>query len=66
MHRCIATSVQWRDSNISTNWDMVDDGVGILPSFFFDLLEIARKTANGLLGEGPKRRTREGGVNGSR
>jgi hypothetical protein len=36
--RYIATSVQQRDSNISTNWDMVDDGVGVLPSVFFELL----------------------------
>jgi hypothetical protein len=36
--RYIATSVQWRDSNISTNWGMVDDGVGVLPSVFFELL----------------------------
>jgi hypothetical protein len=38
MQRYIATSVQRRDSNISTNWGMVDDGVGILPSVFFELL----------------------------
>jgi hypothetical protein len=36
--RYITTSVQRRDSNISTNWDMVDDGVGVLPSVFFELL----------------------------
>jgi hypothetical protein len=40
------------DSNISKNLGMVDDGVGILPSVFFELiLEIVRKTANRLLGE---------------
>jgi hypothetical protein len=38
MQRYIATSVQRRDSNISTNWGMVDDGVGILPSVFFEFL----------------------------
>jgi hypothetical protein len=36
--RYIATSVQRRNSNISTNWDMVDDGVGVLPSVFSKLL----------------------------
>jgi hypothetical protein len=36
--RYIATSVQQRDSNISTIWDMVEDGVGVLPSVFFELL----------------------------
>jgi hypothetical protein len=31
---------------------MVNDGVGVLPSVFFELLrEIVRKTANSLLGE---------------
>jgi hypothetical protein len=35
MQRYIATSIQRRDSNISMNWGMVDDGVGILPSVFF-------------------------------
>jgi hypothetical protein len=59
MHRCIATSVQRRDSNISTIWDMVDDGVGILPSVFFELLlGITRKTANSLLGEWAEQRQR--------
>jgi hypothetical protein len=38
MQRYIATSVQRRGSNISTNWGMVDDGVGVLPSVFFKLL----------------------------
>jgi hypothetical protein len=38
MQRYIATSVQWRDSNISMIWSMVDDGVGILPLVFFELL----------------------------
>jgi hypothetical protein len=38
MQRYIATSVQRRDSNISMNWGMVGDGVGILPSVFFKLL----------------------------
>jgi hypothetical protein len=36
--RYIATSIQRRDSNISTNWDMADDGGGVLPSVFFELL----------------------------
>jgi hypothetical protein len=36
--RYIATTVQRRDSNISTIWDMVEDGVGVLPSVFFELL----------------------------
>jgi hypothetical protein len=36
--RYIATSVQRRNANISTNWDMVDDGVGVLPSVFSKLL----------------------------
>jgi hypothetical protein len=39
--RYIATSVQRRDSNISTNWDMADDGDGVLPSVFFELLREA-------------------------
>jgi hypothetical protein len=31
------------------NWGMVDDGVGVLPSVFFELvLEIMRKTAKQL------------------
>jgi hypothetical protein len=37
MQRYIATSVQRRDSNISTNWGMVDDGAGVLLSIFFEL-----------------------------
>jgi hypothetical protein len=36
--RYIATSVQRRDSNIFTIWDLVDDGGGVLPSVFFELL----------------------------
>jgi hypothetical protein len=36
--RYITTSFQRRDSNISTIWDMVEDGVGVLPSVFFELL----------------------------
>jgi hypothetical protein len=39
--RYIATSVQRRDTNISTIWDMADDGVGVLPSVFFELLREA-------------------------
>jgi hypothetical protein len=38
MQKYIATSVQRRDSNISMMWGMVDDGVGVLPSVFFELL----------------------------
>jgi hypothetical protein len=38
MQRYIAASVQRRDSNISTNWGMVDDGAGVLLSVFFELL----------------------------
>jgi hypothetical protein len=41
MQRYIATSVQRRDSNISPIWDMVDDGGGVLPSVFFELLREA-------------------------
>jgi hypothetical protein len=41
MQRYIATSVQRRDSNISTIWDMADDGVGVLPPVFFKLLQEA-------------------------
>jgi hypothetical protein len=38
---------------------MVDDGVGVLPSVFFELLlEIVRKTANSLLGEWAEQRQR--------
>jgi hypothetical protein len=37
MQKYIATSVQRRDSKISMIWGMVDDGVGVLPSVFFDL-----------------------------
>jgi hypothetical protein len=29
MQRYIATSVQRRDSNVSTNWGLVDDGAGV-------------------------------------
>jgi hypothetical protein len=36
--RYIATSIQRRASNISTIWDMAADGVGVLPSVFFELL----------------------------
>jgi hypothetical protein len=39
MQRYIAASVQWRDSNISPIWDMVDDGGGVLPSVFFELFQ---------------------------
>jgi hypothetical protein len=49
MQRYIATSVQRRGSNISTNWDMVDDDVGFFlrssSSFFWRWL---MKTANQL------------------
>jgi hypothetical protein len=49
MQRYIATSVQRRDSNISTIWDMVDDEVGFFlrssSSFFWRWLT---KTANQL------------------
>jgi hypothetical protein len=38
MQRYIAASVRRRDSNISMIWGMVDDGVGVLPSAFFELL----------------------------
>jgi hypothetical protein len=38
MQRYIAASVQRRDSNISMNWGMVDDGAGVLLSVFFELL----------------------------
>jgi hypothetical protein len=38
MQRYIASSVQRRDSNISMNWGMVDDGAGVLLSVFFELL----------------------------
>jgi hypothetical protein len=38
MQRYIAASVQQRDSNISTNWGMVDDAAGVLLSVFFELL----------------------------
>jgi hypothetical protein len=41
MQRYIAASVQRRDSNISPIWDMVDDGGGVLPSVFFELLREA-------------------------
>jgi hypothetical protein len=41
MQRYIAASVQRRDSNISPIWDMVDDGGGVLPSIFFELLREA-------------------------
>jgi hypothetical protein len=41
MQRYIAASVQRRDSNISPIWDMVDDGGGVHPSVFFDLLQEA-------------------------
>jgi hypothetical protein len=37
MQRYIAASVQQRDSNISTNGGMVDDGGGVLLSVFFEL-----------------------------
>jgi hypothetical protein len=39
--RYIAASVQRRDSNVSPIWDMVDDGGGVLPSVFFELLREA-------------------------
>jgi hypothetical protein len=59
MQRYIATSVQRRNSNISMNWGMVDDGVGVLPSVFFELLrEIVRKTATSFLGEWAEQRQR--------
>jgi hypothetical protein len=49
MQRYIATSVQRRDSNISTIWDMVDDEVGFFlrssSSFFW---RWSTKTANQL------------------
>jgi hypothetical protein len=38
MQRNIAASFQRRDSNISTNWGMVDDVAGVLLSVFFELL----------------------------
>jgi hypothetical protein len=38
MQRYIAASIQRRDSNISTNWGMVDDGARVLLSVFFELL----------------------------
>jgi hypothetical protein len=38
MQRYIAASVQRRDSNISTNRGMVDDGAGVLLSVFSELL----------------------------
>jgi hypothetical protein len=38
MQRYIAASVQRRDSNISTNWGMVDDAAGVILSVFFELL----------------------------
>jgi hypothetical protein len=38
MQRYFAASVQWRDSNISMNWGMVDDGAGVLLLVFFQLL----------------------------
>jgi hypothetical protein len=38
MQRYIAAGVQRRDSNISTNWGMVDDAAGVLLSVFFELL----------------------------
>jgi hypothetical protein len=41
MQRYIAARVQRRDSNISTIWVMVDDGGGVLPSVFFELLREA-------------------------
>jgi hypothetical protein len=49
MQKYIATSVRRRDSNISTIWDMVDDGDGVLRSVFFELLRRwSTKTANQL------------------
>jgi hypothetical protein len=38
MQRYIATSAQRRDSNISVNRGMVNDGAGVLLSVFFELL----------------------------
>jgi hypothetical protein len=38
MQRYIAASIQRRDSNISMNCGMVDDGAGVLLSVFFKLL----------------------------
>jgi hypothetical protein len=38
MQRYIATSVQRRGSNVSTNWGMVDDAAWVLLSVFFELL----------------------------
>jgi hypothetical protein len=45
MQRYIAASVQWRDSNISTNWGMVGDaaGVPLLLVFFRLLLEVVNE-----------------------
>jgi hypothetical protein len=37
VQRYIATSVQRKDSNISTNRGMVNDGAGMLLSVFFEL-----------------------------
>jgi hypothetical protein len=49
MHGYIAASIPRRDSNIFTNWGMVDDVAGVLPSVFFELLlEIVRKMAKQL------------------
>jgi hypothetical protein len=41
MQRYIAVSVQRRDSNISPIWDLVDNGGGVLPWIFFELLREA-------------------------
>jgi hypothetical protein len=38
MQRYNATSVQRRDSSVSTNWGIVDDGAGVLLSVSFELL----------------------------
>jgi hypothetical protein len=66
MQRYIAASVQRRDSNISTNWGMVDDGAGVLVSVFFEASSggCRRRRRIRLLDEWAKQRRRgaSGGV----